>query len=50
MSLYHTREIIAYREFTRNYNEALELDNRIGIIAYREFTRNYNHIPFGVIE
>ena len=37
-----TVPIIAYREFTRNYNFLHENMLEYIIIAYREFTRNYN--------
>ena len=35
-------QIIAYREFTRNYNVIKSISDTFTIIAYREFTRNYN--------
>lgn len=37
-----TIDIIAYREFTRNYNHNTANDASAQIIAYREFTRSYN--------
>ena len=38
------QDIIAYREFTRNYNVLVIIILLYCIIAYREFTRNYNAI------
>ena len=34
--------IIAYREFSRNYNHGKVIELPYDIIAYREFSRNYN--------
>ena len=40
--------IIAYREFTRNYNPYEYIMFPVGIIAYREFTRNYNEVRWKI--